>query len=149
MPECKQSPRIGRVGLVMTGLLLLAACSGGGGSPVPSGANCLAADANNAVELHAKDISFTNAPCISAMAGRAIVIHFTNDDNMPHDVVVYSDSSKSSQLAKGDIITGPNKSETVTVPAQEPGQLYFECSVHPGQMNGALVVNPAGASASP
>lgn len=145
MPDFFRALRFGRVVPIVVGLVLLAACSGGGGSPVPSGANCLTADANNTVELHAKDIKFS-APCISAMAGAPIVIEFTNDENMPHDVVVYTDSSKSKQLAKGDTITGPDKSETVTVPSQQPGQLYFECSVHPGQMNGALVVNPAPAA---
>lgn len=147
MPEIQRALAWARAGLMTAALLLLAACSSAGGSPVPSGANCVVADARNTVELHAKDIKFS-APCISAQAGKAIVIHFTNDENMPHDVVVYADSSKSSQLAKGDIITGPNKSETVTVPAQEPGQLYFECSVHPGQMNGAIVVNPASGGGS-
>lgn len=146
MPEIHHATRFGRVGFIAAALLVLGACSGAGGSSGPP-TNCLAADASNTVELHAKDIKF-NAPCISATAGKPIVIHFTNDENMPHDVVVYTDSSKSKQLGKGDIITGPNKTETITVPPQQPGQLYFECSVHPGQMNGALVVNAASGGAS-
>lgn len=146
MPEIHRALSVGRLSVIAAVLLVLGACSGAGGSSGPP-ANCLAADASNTVELHAKDIKF-NAPCISATAGKPIVIHFTNDDNMPHDVAVYADSSKAKQLAKGEIITGPNKTETVTVAAQQPGQLYFECTVHPGQMNGALVVNAASGGTS-
>ena len=126
--------------------LLLVACSGTASStPPPSGA-CVAADAGNTVELSAKDIKFS-APCIEAAAGAPIVIHFTNLEDMPHNVAVYTNSSKEKELVKGDIITGPNKSTTVTVPAQQAGQLFFECSVH-NQMNGALVVRAAAASSA-
>jgi len=122
-------------------VLLLMACNATGGStPPPSGA-CVVADAQNKVELSAKDVKFS-APCIEATAGAPIVIHFTNDDTMPHNVAVYANNSKQTELVKGEIITGPNATTTVTVPAQQPGQLYFECSVH-STMNGALVVRAA------
>jgi plastocyanin len=129
------------LGLGGAGLLALAACSSsGGGTPPPTGA-CLAADSSNTVELHAKDIKFS-AQCIEAAAGKPIVIKFFNDESQPHDVVVYEDSSKAQELVRGEIITGPNAKTTVTVPPRQPGQLYFECSVH-NSMNGALVVRAA------
>lgn len=139
--------RLGRwMAVAPPALLLLVACTATGGStPPPSGA-CIVADAHNAVELSAKDVQFST-PCITATAGAPIVIHFTNDDTMPHNVAVYTNSSKQTELVKGEIITGPNAKTTVTVPAQPPGQLYFECSVH-STMNGALVVRAA-AGASP
>ena len=126
--------------------LLLIACSGTASStPPPSGA-CVVADADNNVQLSAKDIKFS-APCIAAAAGAPIVIHFTNQEDMPHNVAVFSDSTKQTELVKGDIITGPNTTTTVTVPAQPPGQLFYECSVH-NSMNGALVVRAAAAGSA-
>jgi plastocyanin len=123
-----------------------AACSSSGGATQPPSGACLTAGASNTVELHAKDIKFS-APCIEAAAGQPIVIKFFNDESQPHDVVVYKDSSKAQEIVRGEIITGPNAQTTVTVPPQQPAQLYFECSVH-NAMNGALVVRAA-PSASP
>jgi plastocyanin len=126
---------------------LLAACSGtASGTPPPSGAACAVADATNTVELSAKNIKFS-APCIEAVAGSPITIKFTNEESVPHDVAVYTSNTKSEELVRSDIITGPNATTTVTVPAQQPGQLFFECTIH-NAMNGALVVKAA-PSASP
>jgi plastocyanin len=123
----------------------LATCGGGGSRP--SGA-CARADASNTVRLHANNLQFS-APCVEAAAGKPIVIVFSNDEGQPHDVLVYKDSSKAQELIRGDIITGPGKQTTVTVPPQQPGELYFECSVHP-QMNGPLkvIAGPAGSPSS-
>jgi plastocyanin len=132
---------------VLTIVAVLAACSGtASGTPPPSGAACAVADASNTVELSAKDIKFS-APCIDAMAGTPITIKFTNQEAVPHDVAVYTDNTKSQELARGDIITGPNATTTVTVPAQPAGQLFFECTIH-AAMNGALVVEAAPSASS-
>jgi plastocyanin len=119
-------------------LAILAACSGGGsGTPPPSG-TCLKADAQNHLKISAKNVAFS-VPCMEAQSGKPIVIEFTNDEAVAHDVAVFSNASKSHELKKSDTITGPNASTTITVPPQAPGQLYFECTLHPN-MNGALVV---------
>ncbi len=132
---------------VLTVAAMLAACSGtASGTPPPSGAACAVADASNTVELSAKDIKFS-APCIEASAGTPITIKFTNEEAVPHDVAVYTDNTKSEELVRGDIITGPNATTTVTVPAQQPGQLFFECTIH-AAMNGALVVKAAPSATS-
>jgi plastocyanin len=119
-------------------LAILAACSSGGsGTPPPSG-TCLKADAQNHLKLSAKNVAFS-VPCMEALSGKPIVIEFTNDEAVAHDIAVFSNASKSQELKKSDTITGPNASTTITVPPQAPGQLYFECTIHPN-MNGALVV---------
>jgi plastocyanin len=124
--------------------LVLAACSSGGsGTPPPSGAACAVADAQNHVAISAKNIQFS-APCIEATAGEPIVITFTNQEAVTHDIAVYTNASKEQELIRSDMISGPNTSTTITVPAQQPGQLYFECTIHPAAMNGALVVRAAG-----
>jgi plastocyanin len=126
---------------------LLAACSGtGSGTPPPSGAACAVADATNTIALSAKNLKYS-APCMEAVAGMPITIKFTNEESVPHDVAVYTDTSKSEELIRSDIITGPNATTSVTVPAQQPGQLFFQCTIH-AAMQGALVVKAAGTPSS-
>ena len=123
--------------------ILLSACSGGASiTPLPSGgqppADC-AKVASGVITLSAKDTKFS-APCLVANAGEAFTIHFTNDDAMPHNVAVYTDTTKSTVIMKGDII--PNKGDEIDykVDAQDAGQYYFDCQVHPEVMNGTLYV---------
>jgi plastocyanin len=132
--------------MLVTGLLtlVLAACSSGGSAtPPPSGA-CVVADASNHVAISAKNVAFS-APCIEAAAGSPIVITFTNEEAVPHDIAVYTDATKQQELIRSDIITGPGATTTISVPAQQPGQLYFQCTIHTA-MNGALVVKAVGGS---
>lgn len=153
VPELRFTPhvmRLPRVALPIAAVataIALSSCSGtAGNTPPPSGA-CVTADASNTVALSAKDLKFS-APCIEATAGVPIVIKFTNNDSQPHNVSVFHDATKAEELVRGDIITGPNASTTVTVPAQPAGQYFFECTVHTS-MNGALVVTATpGASPS-
>lgn len=130
-----------RSSVALFGTLLVAvctACSASGGTPVPQTAACAVADAANTIQLTAKDLKFS-APCIQAAAGKQIIIHFTNDESIPHDVAVYRDSSKAEELGRSNMVTGPNASTSISIKAQRPGQLYFQCTIH-NAMNGALVV---------
>jgi plastocyanin len=119
-------------------VVLLAACSGSGSGTSPAGGSCVRADAQNHLKISAKDVAFS-APCMDAKGGKPIVIEFTNDEAIGHNIAVFTNSSKSQEISKSDTITGPGKSTTITVPPQAPGQLYFECTIHTN-MNGALVV---------
>ena len=125
--------------------ICLVACSGSAGSTKPPAGACVSTDASNSVTLTANNLQFS-ATCIQAVVGKNIVIHFTNEEAVPHDVAVYKDNTKKELLGKSDIVTGPNGSTTLTIPVQLPGQLYFECTIHTS-MNGSLVVR--GAKASP
>jgi plastocyanin len=122
--------------------LLLAACSSGASSTPPPGgeppSDCAKVQ-NGVITLSAKDIKFS-APCLVANAGEAFTIHFTNDDTMPHNVAVYTDSSKGTKVMQGNIISNKGESMDYKVDAQQEGQLYFDCEVHPDQMNGTLYV---------
>ena len=117
---------------------VLVACSGPAGSTKPPAGACIKTDASNSVTLTANNLQFSTA-CIEAVVGKDIVIHFANHEAVPHDVAVYKDNTKKDLLGKSDIVTGPNGSSTLTIPAQAPGQLYFECTIH-NSMNGSLVV---------
>lgn len=120
--------------------LLLAACSAGGNSTTTSSAAaaCAKADASGVIKLTAKDIAFS-APCLEAPANAALTIEFTNADSAPHDVAVYTDSSKSQELFRGDIVTGPDKTVTYKLPPLKAGAYFFECTVHT-TMNGTFTV---------
>ena len=119
--------------------LVLVACSSA--TPIPSGAeppaDCARVDAG-VITLSAKNLKFS-APCMVANADEPFTIHFTNDENQPHDVAIYPDSSKGSELAKGDIITGPDQSTDIEVGALAAGQYFFDCQVHT-EMKGTLYV---------
>ena len=122
---------------------VLAACSGGAAiTPLPSGAeppsDCAKVQ-DGVITLSAKDLKFS-APCLVANAGEAFTIHFTNQEDMPHNVAVFTDSTKSTTIMQGDIIPNAGQSKDYEVPAQDAGQYYFDCQVHPEQMNGALYV---------
>ena len=80
-----------------------------------------------------------DARCLALPAGEATTIRLVNDDFEPHDLAIYTDSSRSTQLwAAGDFA---DAAATVDyeVPALEPGTYYFLCTIHPG-MNGSAVV---------
>ncbi len=120
--------------------LLLAACSSGNStnSSAPAAADCAKPDANGVVQLSAQNIAFS-ASCINVTAGTAFKIEFSNKDTVPHDVAIFSDSSKGTSLFTGDIIDG-GKSVTYDVPALTAGEHYFECTVHPN-MNGKVTAS--------
>jgi plastocyanin len=124
--------------VALIGALALVACSGSAGSTKPPASACIKTDASNSVTLTANNLQFSTA-CIEAVVGKSIVIHFTNQEAVPHDVAVYKDNTRKDILGKSDIVTGPNGSTTLSIPAQAPGQLYFECTIH-NSMNGSLVV---------
>jgi plastocyanin len=132
-------------GILVVVAICLVACSGSTGSTKPPAGACVRTDASNNVTLTANNLQFSTA-CIEAVVGRPIIIHFTNHEAVPHDVAVYKDNTKKDLLGKSDTVTGPDGSTTLTIPAQLPGQLYFDCTIHTS-MNGSLVVS-GGAPAS-
>ena len=123
----------------------LVACSAGSTdwTPLPSGADppavCARADADGVIVISAEQGRFS-APCMVAPVGVAFVVRFTNEDSEGHNVAIYRDRSKADSIEAGEIISGPGKSIDYAVEALAAGEYYFDCSVHPGTMNGALYV---------
>ena len=122
-----------RTALAGIALLLtasLAACSeASAGQP--------SADAASAdVQVSASEMAFDQAE-VTAPAGEAFTIGFTNNDAMPHNVVIYTDSSKGTKLFEGAVTD--QGAVVYDVPALDAGTYFFECSLHPG-MTGSLVV---------
>lgn len=88
------------------------------------------------VDLTAENIKFDKST-ITVPAGAQVTVNFTNKDNgIPHNFAVYTDSSASQNIFKGEIVTGPaTTTYTFTAPAT-PGTYFFRCDVHPQQMTG-------------
>ena len=131
--------RGGALSLILALFTLLAACStpadsGGDGSDNAGGGTVAAVD--GVVLLTAEDLAF-DASVIQAPAGAVFTISFTNNDSAPHNVSVYTEEG-GEQIATSDPI---NQGETleVEVPAQDAGEYFFVCDIHP-DMNGNIVV---------
>lgn len=137
-------PYVSRRRALLIGVVLstLAACSSSPAiTPLPSGgeppSDCARAQ-DGVINLSAKELKFS-APCLVAEAGEAFTIHFTNEDSQPHNVAVFTDSSKATKIMEGNIVATQGDSMDYQVAAQDEGQYYFDCQIHP-EMNGALYV---------
>jgi plastocyanin len=142
-PSLKMSlaPRAPRSALLIASIallaLLLAACAEDA-PPAAPGPDNGAPPADGTIAVSSDNLAF-DTDRIVAPAGEPITIEFTNHENQPHNIAVYTDSSKSEELFRGEIITGPDASVTYEIDALEPGEYYFDCTVHP-DMNGSFVV---------
>ena len=134
-----------RACILMALVLALAACSQGSAqwTPLPSGAEppaaCARVDADGVIAISADQLRFS-APCMAAPAGLAFVVRFTNNESELHNVAIYTDRSKGTSVTVGDTITGPDKTVDYPADAVAAGDYYFECTIHPAAMNGALYV---------
>ncbi|MGH2483584.1 MAG: cupredoxin domain-containing protein [Candidatus Limnocylindria bacterium] len=121
-----------RIGIGL--ILLLAAC---GGATSPTGSVECREPVNGVLIVTADGLAFDTG-CLALPAGEAVTIRLVNADAEPHDVAIYTDSSKSTQLFGGDIVDD-GESIDYQIEALEAGTYYFDCTIHPA-MNGSVVV---------
>lgn len=124
----------------LSGLTVLAmtlvACTSGGASPSPRGTGTVT---DGVVDIVANGLAF-DLSTIEAPAGEFIV-RLINGENQPHNFSVYVEEG-GELIVEGEIITGPDVTIEVQVPALEPGEYFFVCDVHATvqAMKGTLVV---------
>jgi plastocyanin len=120
--------------LLALGLVALAAisaaCSSAAAQPTPSGP----VDPNGPT-IVARDMKFTSGP-VEVKAGANVTIHFDNQDSAPHNVAIFTDSSASSPISIGEVVSSGKKDQVV--PALKAGTYYFRCDVH-HDMTGTIV----------
>ncbi len=92
------------------------------------------------ISLTVQNIAFDKST-ISVPAGAQVTVNFMNmDSGIPHNFAVYTNSSASTPIFVGQIITGPSSiSYKFTAPSQ-PGNYFFRCDVHPTLMTGTFTV---------
>ncbi len=120
--------------LLVLGIVALAAisaaCSTAAAKPLASGP----VDPNGPT-IVAKDMKFSGGP-VEVKAGQNVTIHFDNQDSAPHNVAIYTDSSATSAISIGDIVSSGKKDQVV--PALAAGTYFFRCDVH-HDMTGTIV----------
>jgi plastocyanin len=129
------------LGITLGLSVVLAACgastsSSAGASDGASGGGTVAVVDGN-VDLSAENLEF-DATVIEAPAGEEFTITFTNLEAVPHNVAVDTEEG-GDEIVTGEVVTGPDATTTITVPALDPGTYYFVCDIHP-DMNGTIVV---------
>jgi plastocyanin len=118
---------------------VLVACSGGSdqSEPADGGTGGTATVADGEVAMSADNLEF-DVSTVEAPAGAEFTITFTNNESQPHNVAIYSEEG-GDEIVVGEVITGPDATTQIVVPALDAGTYYFQCDVHP-DMNGTVVV---------
>jgi plastocyanin len=92
------------------------------------------------VDIAARDLKFDRST-ITVPAGAQVTVNFNNQDSgVPHNVAFYTDSSASTAIYKGQVVTGPTTTTYTFTAPSAPGTYFFRCDVHPTQMTGTFVV---------
>jgi plastocyanin len=136
---------VAMVGCASSGSSVPAGSAPGSSAGNPSAASSGGPSASAAggavtINLTAQNTAF-NVTTITVPAGAKMTVNFSNKDNgMPHNFAVYTDSSASTPIFKGQTITGiANATYTFNAPAKA-GTYFFRCDVHPTIMTGQFIV---------
>jgi plastocyanin len=90
------------------------------------------------INLVAQGFAFDKAT-ITVPAGASVTINFTNKDSAPHNFALYTNSSATTSIFKGQTVTASSVTYNFTAPST-PGSYFFRCDVHPTMMTGTFVV---------
>lgn len=110
---------------------VLAAC---GTTSADGGSTADPADADATVT--AVEMAF-DPGTVTVAAGESFTIALVNEDAMPHNIAIYTDSSKSEKVFEGEMVT--DGTVVYEIDALDAGEYFFDCSLHPN-MTGTLVV---------
>ena len=88
----------------------------------------------NAPVIVAQGNAFSPAT-LDVTADKAFSLTLDNKDSAPHNVAIYTDSSASSSISVGEIVSSAKA--TQQVPALAAGSYFFRCDVH-HEMTGTI-----------
>jgi plastocyanin len=122
-------------------LVMGVACSSGGdGSAEAADSSNASGEAEAPFEIDDEPIATTEVDlpksykfepvAISVDAGEEVT--WTNNDDFPHNVHLLDGSDVTEDLPVGD---------SASITFDEPGEILYECSLHPQQMHGKIIVN--------
>ena len=103
----------------------------------PSGSVACHAPVDGVLTITAAGVAF-DTDCLIAPADQAFTIRLVNRDSEAHNIAIYPDSSKSTELFAGEMVDGGETADYDVGPL-DAGTLYFDCQVHTG-MSGSVVV---------
>ena len=120
--------------ILSLGLVVLAAvtvaCSGSATqAPVSAGP----VDPNAPV-ITAQNMAFSPTT-LDVTANKAFSLTLDNKDSAPHNVAIFTDSSASTSISVGEVVSSGKS--TQQVPALTPGTYFFRCDVH-HEMTGTI-----------
>ena len=141
--------RVRRLAMVGVVSLISAGCGdpGGTGAASPTGSTSVTPTSTRApatcdepesatIELVASSVLF-NVTCLVVPAGEPLDVTLRNEDSVNHNFSIYT-------LEFASQFTGPisfgGEISSFDVPALEPGEYLFQCDIHPGDMEGPLIV---------
>jgi plastocyanin len=116
--------------------------TGGDGAPPPTGPPPCEPEGTE-LSIVAQNLAF-DTDCLAAPAGQPFTIEFTNQDEVPHNVSIFTDQSATQALFQEPAFPGPETVVYEPEPIEEEGNLYFRCDIHPTTMTGTFVVAAAG-----
>ena len=92
------------------------------------------------ISLIAKNISF-NMSTITVSAGASVTINFNNQDSVPHNFSLFTNSSANPPaLFQGQVVSGPGTATYTFTAPTTPGTYFFRCDIHPTMMTGSFIV---------
>lgn len=107
----------------------------------PSTAEC--SPNGTKLQIAAKNTAF-DTKCLAAPAGKTFTVTFDNQEAVPHNFAIYTDSSATQLLggapSASDIVVGPSQKDYQVDPLKK-GTYYFQCDIHPTIMNGTFVAD--------
>ena len=117
------------LGLVVLAAVTVACSAGAAQPPASSGP----VDPNAPVVV-AQGNAFSPTT-LDVTADKAFALTLDNKDSSPHNLAIYTDSSASTSISVGEIVS--NAKATQQVPALKPGSYFFRCDVH-HEMTGTI-----------
>jgi plastocyanin len=99
------------------------------------------------VQIAANNLAF-DTDTLNVPAGEEFVIEFDNQEDVPHNVAIYSGEDLAEAFFQGEVFNGP-ATRDYEVEALEAGEYFFQCDVHPAQMQGTVVAAEFAEEGSP